>query len=136
MTVQRENGLKLAEEAIQKLREEGVDVLRWHINGSVAINGQGNDLDLVVLVPKLVPFMLAYCYARQGGQSYESAGTFESYRDGDVNILLMEDAYFYENWLTAREVCRVMGEYGFEDRDFRVRMFSIICDGKFDHGVS
>lgn len=134
MTVQRENGLKLAEEAIQKLREEGADIVQWHVNGSVAINGSGNDLDVVVQVLKLVPHQFEHCFIRQGGESYESAVMFESYRDGNINYILIDDAFHYENWITAREVCKVMGEYGFEDRDFRVRMFSIIADGKFEHG--
>lgn len=130
MTVHAEFGSELAEAAVLDYANTQV-ILEYHITGSVAFNGQGNDLDVVCLVYALPsPCSTNSGWVLCGEESYESRGMFVALRKGDVNLILCEDVEYYRAWATAKEVCTYLSKvYGTNTRDVRVAIHKIIVDG-------
>lgn len=119
----------LAAQAVAKLRTFKKGVVDYHVNGSCAINGSGNDVDVVVLLESLEFGEFSGTYTHLVEESYASDGDFDSYRDGVINFIFTDNKEYYIRWLSAREVCRHMApHYGFNTREFRVQMFRIIVD--------
>lgn len=129
MTVHAEFGSELAEAAVLDYTNTQV-ILEYFITGSVAFNGQGNDLDVVCLVRALPPPCSTNSgWVLCGEESYESQGMFIALRKGDVNLILCEDAEYYRAWATAKEVCLYLSKvHSMTTRDVRVAIHKMIVD--------
>ena len=126
-----ESGL-LVEDSIKALKDIGVQVLHYHIGGSVAINGEGNDIDIIVLTAQPISEITDMCkpvFELCGEESYESQGQFVAFRYGDVNIFVPASAELYNLWRIALEMCQWLTTKGFRDRDTRVAVHQIVVDG-------
>lgn len=121
------------------------------IVGSVAITGQGNDIDLLVLLTDESGFLestpmrlstgadlfhsMGYESPETGEETSGGADTddFNSFRLGEVNILLTDDPAYRERWLAATSLCKELhsrlGIMG--DRDIRVLVHQVVVDGNY-----
>lgn len=75
----------------------------WFITGSSWFNGQGNDLDVVILVQNL---------DAPSAQGFELTSKSEYGEDGmacfrkcNVNLIAVENAIIAEDWELARDLC-------------------------------
>lgn len=112
-----------------------INITDWHIGGSTAINGEGNDVDAIILVDTDIENVEVHAngWVLLGEESYHSCGMFKSYRKGDLNIIITDDEWYYEKWKIALNVCIWMRfKHGLSDRDTRVDIHSIICDMETD----
>lgn len=97
--------------------------------GSLYIIGEGNDIDIIALVSDKTE---ARCAARVNGFRYtgEDSGEeddFDTFRKGDINLMITENSEFHANFLQASEVCRFLFEQcGISDRATRVAVHRII----------
>ena len=131
MTIKYEDALRLVEAELPKLKPV-LRYINWHLGGSTYINGEGNDVDVIILLPKghLTFGMLDDAEWRHlGKESYDSWGMFDSYRKGELNLILTDDPVYYHSWEIARAVCRGLSRYGLNTRDARVFVHSVVCDG-------
>ena len=114
--------------------QEWLDITDWHTGGSTTINGEGNDLDIIILVGRDIEAiedieLHAEGWALLGEESYQSCGMFKSYRKGDLNLIVTDDELYYENWKIARNVCIWLARrHGLRDRSTRVMVHHIVCD--------
>lgn len=132
MSVTLETGLPLVTEVLAEMRDYKFDTTTHHIGGSVGITGKGNDIDVIVLVQddlSDVVEVLQDVWSLCGEESYESQGMFAAFRVGDVNVIVVNDEVYYDNWLAALEVCTWLHSNGTTGRDVRVAMHQIIVDG-------
>ncbi len=111
----------------------GYDVKLVELVGSIAIHGQGNDIDVMVYVSvdaviRLVEW-LTQCdgWIEQTGNEEEyGPGDFRSFRDGDINLLMVWQDKTALSWLASVEMCKWLRV---ETRDQRVAVHQIIMDG-------
>ena len=91
-------------------------IREYQMIGSTYTLGQGRDIDFAVLVntdaPSTLitspqPEWLLGTWVREGAGHYEG-GKFVSYRQGDINIIVMDDLDVYTRFKTAMEVCKVL----------------------------
>lgn len=116
------------------LREELKDInLLVELVGSCAIQGAGKDIDIMVkihpsFVDRLVEFLVIKDkWKEQTGDDQEyGTGEFRSFRNGDINLLLVWDFKVYLGWLTSVEICKHINT---KTRDQRVAIHQIIMDG-------
>lgn len=97
--------------------------------GSTYINGQGKDTD--VLVSGLTRAqVLAAGYVADGEDQYATSGAFQSYRKGDVNLILSEDRDYFHRFIQAAELCRVITRVTGHNisKDLRVAVHAFIRD--------
>lgn len=137
MSVTLETGIPLVNEVISELLEYKIEVLDHHIGGSTYITGEGNDIDVIVLsgasitaVHNVLEDMWELC----GEESYESQGMFVAYRVGYVNVIIVDDKVYYDNWISARDVCVYLHARGLSDRATRVAIHQIVVDGGLRDG--
>lgn len=98
--------------------------------GSCEINGEGNDVDVVVqLHQPLHTFNPPEHWELCGTESYESQGMFAAYRVGEYNFIVVDDPSYYADWETALHVCKFLARYGMNSKNWRVAMHRIIVDG-------
>lgn len=115
------------------LRDELKDIaILVELVGSCAIQGAGKDMDVMVkihidFVDRLVKFLTEDGWDEQAGNG-EAYGTgeFRSFRNGDVNLLVVWDFKVYLGWLTSVEICKHINT---KTRDQRVAIHQIIMDG-------
>lgn len=111
-------------------------VRAWHIGGSTAINGSGNDVDVITLQDNPLVwndffYMKVNGWELCGGESYNSCGMFMALRKGNVNLIIVENAEYYRCWEKARDVCIWLRmALGITDRDARVAIHRIVCDSE------
>ena len=137
MSVTLESGLPLVVEVLAEMRDFKFDTTIHHIGGSVGITGKGNDIDVIVLVQNDlldVVEVLEDVWSLCGEESYESQGMFAAFRVGDVNVIVVNDKLYYDNWLAARDACTWLHSIGTTGRDVRVAMHQIIVDGGLRDG--
>lgn len=108
----------------------GGQILEYRMVGSVYTLGKGRDIDFAVLVNNQFylqeqPEWLVGEWVREGADVYEG-DSFASYRRGDINIIVMHDRDFYQKFLTAMEVCKVLK---LQTRKQRVLVCRIVRDG-------
>lgn len=130
-----EQAIPLARGAVEELRCAGLDVRAWHIGGSTAIAGQGNDVDVVVLLPGPITSLMTRLpdlgYDLCGRQSYADVGTFVAYRRGHINLIILQNSAVYEHWGRAQAVCRSLWAVGVGGREIRVLVHAIVVDGEY-----
>lgn len=137
MSVSLETGLKELGQELPKLNEV-LSPSNTLLTGSAVINGEGNDLDVVMLVdylPGSVKHLeLSYDgWELCGDESYESKGMFVAYRKGNLNIILCADSEYYSRWEVARRLCSALrANFGLATRDVRVLVHQIIVDGEYN----
>lgn len=104
--------------------------VRFFFTGSCEINGEGNDVDVVVLLQEpLHTFHPPKYWTLCGGESYDSHGMLAAYRNGDYNFILVDDPEYYGDWESALHVCKFLARHGLNSRNWRVAMHRIIVDG-------
>ena len=102
------------------------------LTGSVVFNGEGNDIDILILSEYtsnphlLLPIEYSLC----GAESYESIGQFVALRNGDYNLIICNDREYYLKWVVARDLCVAIGElYGNVPKAVRVAVHRVVVDG-------
>lgn len=105
-------------------------IREYQMIGSTYTLGQGRDIDFAVLVDDQSyfhkqPEWLVGDWEREGADHYEG-NIFVSYRQGDINIIVMEDLDVYTRFMTAMEVCKVLK---LQTRRERVLVCRIVRDG-------
>lgn len=78
--------------------------------GSTYILGEGQDMDFAVLVSCIADGMEALDlagYKYTGGCSGEEDDFF-TLRKGDVNVILTADEDFFDNFMSASEICKAL----------------------------
>lgn len=97
--------------------------------GSTYINGQGKDTDVLV-IGLTREQVLGAGYEPDGEDGYDASGTFQSYRKGDVNLILSEDHDDFCRFIQAAELCRVITRItGHKiNKDLRVAVHTFIRD--------
>lgn len=138
MSVTLETGIPLVNEVLAELLEYKIEVLGHHIGGSTYITGEGNDIDVIVLSGASITAVhnvLKDVWELCGEESYESQGMFVAYRVGDVNVIIVDDTVYYDNWISARNVCVYLHARGLSDRATRVAIHQIVVDGGLRTGI-
>ena len=128
--ITKQEGLTQFEKELPELHE-WLDITDWHTGGSATINGEGNDLDIIILVRTATEDteLHAEGWALLGEKSYLSCGMFKSYRKGDLNLIITGDELYYEKWKIARNVCTwLASRHGLRDRETRVMVHHLVCD--------
>lgn len=127
------------DEVSKVLRESDSPIIETEIDvvGSIAIVGEGLDLDLLVYtagsIPQAKELLLAAGYERSTGVSVtnpDAPGKFASYRKDDVNVLLTDDEDYQIGFLRAVEVCRYLKLGEPDDKAKRIILHRIIRDGR------
>lgn len=102
------------------------------LTGSVVFNGEGNDIDILILSEYtsnphlLLPIEYSLC----GAESYESIGQFVALRNGDYNLIICNDREYYLKWVVARDLCVAISElYGNVPKAVRVAVHRVVVDG-------
>jgi hypothetical protein len=117
----------------------------------VAVAGQGNDIDLLVILVDESGFLssnpvplesaaalfesMGYVRPETGDVSSggEETDEFNSLRLGDVNIILTDSWEYREKWLAATSLCKSLQEKlgTVFDRDTRVLIHQVVVDGTY-----
>lgn len=107
---------------------------KFDLVGSVEIVGSGNDYDILFCSSsvdarhKIEDAMKAQGFFEEG-EGYPQ-DEFTSLRFNDVNVLVTDDQSFFDKWLRAVAVCKlVRDEFGGCDRPLRVAIHQAIMDG-------
>ncbi len=108
----------------------GGKIQEYQMVGSTYTLGKGRDVDFAVLVDNQFHFQeqpdwLVGDWVREGADVYEG-NVFTSYRQGDINIIVMHDRDTYQKFLTAMEVCKMLK---LQKRRERVLVCRIVRDG-------
>lgn len=104
--------------------------VQFFFTGSCEINGEGNDVDVVVLLQEpLHTFEPPEYWTLCGEESYESQGLFAAYRNGDYNFIIVDDPEYYADLGAALHVCKFIALHGLNSKNWRVAMHRIIVDG-------
>ena len=111
--------------------------VRFFFTGSCEINGEGNDVDVVVLLHQPLPaFNQPDDWTLCGAESYESQGMFAAYRKGDYNFIVVDNPTYYADWEAALHVCKFLARHGLNSKNWRVAMHRILVDGYDSDEVS
>lgn len=101
--------------------------------GSSYICGEGEDIDIVMYLPKgtawLVPVTsIGYQFTgRCSGEEDE----FQTFRKGPINLMVTDSREFIRDFANAAEVCKYLHkEYGFGDKQTRIRIHRILMNGE------
>lgn len=109
--------------------------LQYHFGGSTAINGVGNDLDVIIYqgadLGTVVDLLEGSTWELLGEESYNSEGDFVAFRKGNLNIIVCNNTAYYRDWLVAMDVCCYLAvHHGLTTRDVRVAIHKMIVDGE------
>lgn len=76
--------------------------------GSMYIHGEGNDMDIVVLVRDNLEamHMLKLSGYQYTGQDSGEEDDFNTYRKGDVNVMTFSDPDLFRRFSDAAEICK------------------------------
>lgn len=87
-------------------------IVQWHMTGSLAIVGEGADIDIVVNADNgFVGCLLNDGYLFCGGEAYAEA-PFVALRHGLINIIVVRDAGDYQIWAEALSIAKRLTDYG------------------------
>lgn len=123
---------------LAELKGIGVEgkIIEWEHTGSTAIVGHGADRDYMALVaPLCTPEPIRDALESAGWsrdcKGCRYVGDFESFRKGDVNLILFVNELLYREKLAAFRICRYLHKTGLlsmHDKDLRVRLHKIASD--------
>ena len=107
---------------------------RIELVGSTYIYGGGNDIDILVLLDNTGGSVdeLRLPGWEYGGSTPKSGDGWCSWKQGDINLLVTADQTYFNDWVTASEVCK----YLFLKRGIvlekpdRIAVHAIIMDDK------
>ena len=102
------------------------------LTGSVVFNGEGNDIDIVILSEHTSSphLMLPSEYELCGAESYDDIGMFVAVRNADYNLIICNEREYYLNWVVARNLCVALGKlYGTVPKAMRVAVHKAVVDG-------
>lgn len=119
--------ITIKNKTLGELISAGVIPLRGQIVGSVYITGKGKDLDILVLVGdlgKVVARAQKAGFVPDVSCVYDDA-YFVSMRKGPVNVILTDDSVYYEDFVTAAQVCRLLNV---RDKNLRVVVHNLVRD--------
>ena len=109
---------------------------RIELVGSIYIYGQGNDIDILVLLDRDIPMcpsvnslmLPGWVY---GGSTPKSGERWCSWKQGDINLLVTADQKYFNDWVTAAEVCKYLALRGVKlEKPDRIAVHAIIMDDK------
>jgi hypothetical protein len=107
---------------------------RIELVGSTYIHGQGNDIDILVLLDSTGGSvdelrLPGWVY---GGSTPKSGDKWCSWKQGDINLLVTADQTYFNAWVTATEVCKYLFlKRGIVlDKPERIAVHAIIMDDK------
>jgi hypothetical protein len=109
---------------------------RIELVGSTYIHGQGNDIDILVLLDSAAPTCLSVASLIlpgwiYGGSTPKSGDGWCSWKQGDINLLVTADQTYFNAWVTAAEVCRYLALRGVKlEKPDRIAVHAIIMDDK------
>ena len=113
------------------------------LTGSVVFNGEGNDIDIVILSEYtsnphlLLPIEYELC----GAEAYDDIGRFVAIRNGDLgrfvairngdyNLIICNEREYYLNWVVARNLCVALGKlYGTVPKATHIAVHKVVVDG-------
>jgi hypothetical protein len=98
--------------------------------GSCYINGEGKDVDIIILpadAGRITQVLRELDFAEDDGEQYNN-DNFASFKKGDVNILVAFSFDYYNSFIRACEVCRLISN-GALPKAHRVAIHSIVCEG-------
>ena len=86
---------------------------RIELVGSTYIYGGGNDIDILVLLDRAIPLCPDVDALRlpgweYGGSTPKSGDKWCSWKQGIINILVTADQTYFNDWVTAAEVCKYL----------------------------
>ena len=117
------------------LQEVGwVKPLSFDLVGSMYIVGEGQDIDVLVLVQVLgnndIQALEIEGWEYGGSIPGEGCGdNWISLKKKDINLLVTSDKEYYDKWITAAEVCKYLQDSGvILTKQQRVSVHSIIMD--------
>lgn len=104
--------------------------------GSVYIVGEGNDIDVLVLVDDLPSKswdrlrMHGFEHSSSGAENTYPicAGGFESFRKKDINLLVVDQLSTFMSWKMSAEVCKALNLSNRTDRVIVHRIIMDSCD--------
>lgn len=103
--------------------------LQWEWVGSVAINGEGNDIDIAIRVDPADEVAALEHYRLQGwtsqGAGYRqivNGNNFSSLKKGDFNILLCYDQSSWDRFVKGRDYCLFLKSIGVDMTNKAVRI--------------
>jgi len=103
--------------------------------GSCEIQGEGNDVDVMVTVfathhtDTVADYLKSTGFLEQEVLDAENygPGDFRSLRKNDINVLLVWDFKLSDKWIAAVEVCKYVKT---QNREQRVAIHKIVMDGE------
>lgn len=103
--------------------------------GSSYVLGSGMDLDMVVHVRDMASSMNVLDlagYACNSKDYADSTDNFKCFRNGLVNVMLVTDQKWYDNFLLSSEVCKAMNLCGLaiDMKAARIAVHRVIMDGE------
>ena len=126
---------------LEKIVRDASEILflsakRIELVGSTYIYGQGNDIDILVLLNTAAPtytsietlVLPGWVY---GGSTPKSGDGWCSWKQGDINLLVTDDETYFNAWVTAAEVCKYIALRGVKlEKPDRIAVHAIIMDDK------
>lgn len=112
--------------------------LQWEWVGSVAINGEGDDMDLAIRVDEVDKAMALDYYQALGWLPHPAAydenvpgRNFKSLKKGDFNILLCYDDVTWTRFVKGRDLCIFLKGMGVDmsRKDIRIAIHEIAAGG-------
>lgn len=118
---------------------------KFELVGSVAINGDGKDIDYAILVGEegpddIVQHLLANGF-EANNHGYEGVNgeddKFTSYKRGITNILVCTTIQAYNRFVKGAEICKYLRGLGVNMRDKRVRVaiHSMVSHGNMEQVI-
>lgn len=101
--------------------------------GTQFISGEGQDIDFVVLVDKAMQARAPSDSGWLNTSGVSGSGTedlFETYRKGDVNLIVTEDAEFITQFKQAAEISKYVNSFYKLDKSQRIKLHRIIMNGE------
>lgn len=101
----------------------------FHLGGSVAVEGEGNDFDIICLVENAADLYEDTRALFATGKQYDG-DSFCTYRDitGRYNLIVTWCPEKYQQWRTALRVCQALHSLGYSSRGIRVAVHSAVLD--------
>lgn len=88
-------------------------IVQWHMTGSLAIVGEGADIDIVVNAENdFVHCLLNGGFLFCGDGTYYAEESFTALRRGLINIIVVRGAGNYQIWTEALSIAKRLTDYG------------------------
>lgn len=98
---------------------QGRDIKRVEVVGSAYISDrEDSDVDVLVLIPGFAPpeeSFPGWNYGGSDGEGNDEWGSWKAYHNGvEVNMLITGKQEYFNQWLSAAEVCRFLHLKGYK----------------------